>query len=256
MIEPERTPYGDVFLIIGIFAAIFMLIVFYVAANQEPEPVPDPVVVTIAPTEIPTTAPTPMPVPTESQQELMARTNGFHMREWLHWFRPDVTGINTTLGSKDLSAWVTVYDYLFMDVYHYHSVSWGTTAFFRESPQPGYKYLFVFVNYYTDGDDVRPWVFDASRFAVHANGIAYYPDDIYNPRLSNQGTRSPLELCTHRRSKRSVWLQGCTGFGQRDYPGRKAGCNLRREVECAGRLYRVPSPGIREHRKHHSPRRV
>jgi hypothetical protein len=152
----------------------------YVAANQVPEPAPVPVVVTTLPTEILTTAPTPTPVPTESIDSLMARTNGFHMREWLHWWRPDVQGINGQ-GTKDLSAWVTVYNWTFLPNYHYHSVSWGTTTFFKETPEPGMKYLFVWINYYTDGDDVRPWVFDASRFNVHANGIAYYPDDIYNP---------------------------------------------------------------------------
>lgn len=180
MIQPERTPFQDVFLVAGIFLLVFVGLIVYVAANQTPEPVtPAP---TPAPTltETPAPTPTPAPEPTESLNDLMLRTNGYHMRDWLHWYRQDVQGINGQ-GTKDLSAWITVYDYLFTPNYHYHSVSWGTDAFFRESPAPGMKYLFVFINYYTDGYDVRPYVFDSSRFNVHANGVAYYPEDIYNP---------------------------------------------------------------------------
>jgi len=148
----------------------------YHGLTDTPLPTPEP---TPEPTSEPTTA-IPTPVPTIDLTELMLSTNGYHMRDWLHWYRQDVQGINGE-GKKDLSTWVTVYGYKVLPQYHYHSVSWGTLSFFLEKPDDGMDYLFVFINMYSDGDDVRQHLFSRNSFTVGINGTTYYPTDIYNP---------------------------------------------------------------------------
>lgn len=88
---------------------------------------------TTAPTPEPTIEipePTPIPVPTESESAFMARTNGYHLREYLHWFKADVEGIQPGPDNTgDLSGWVTVYGYKILPSYHCilprgHESSW------------------------------------------------------------------------------------------------------------------------------------
>ena len=149
---------------------------------ETPTPTPTP---TPEPTEEPTMEPTPTPEPTESLQSLMLRTNGYHMREWLHWYREDVQGINTQ-GTKDLSTWVTVYGYKDLPKYHYYSVSWARNFVVR--PEPGMKFVFILINIYSDtitdsgtGDDVRQYGFSQNHFALHIDGSTYYPEDMEYP---------------------------------------------------------------------------
>lgn len=156
-----------------------------VADVTAPDPTP-----TATPTEIPTPTPTPTPIPTESLNDLMLRTNGYHIREWLHVYREDVQGIDgedvlSGHGLKDLSYWVTVYGYRFLPSYHYHDLQWGTRSFRLMRPEYyGNKFLFVYVNSYTDGDDVRMYGVKQRNFVLHINGSMYFPHlpgDMYNP---------------------------------------------------------------------------
>jgi hypothetical protein len=131
-----------------------------------PEPTPEPEI-----TEL-----TPEPVPTESEQAYMLRTGGYYMREWHHWFRENANNFG-----EDLSTWVTVYNYKTMPQYHYYSVSWARD--FLQKPEPGMKYLFVFVNMYSDGDDARQYGFKQHAFTVNIGDTMYYVDESYDPTL-------------------------------------------------------------------------
>ena len=175
---------GLVMLIVLLFLALLMLVTSgcvtaakntYAGIMATPTPVPTP-----EPTPEPTTPePTPVPYITEDPALYMLRTGGYHMRDWVHWFRADVQGINGE-GKKDLSTYVTVYGYKFMPLYHYWSVSWAR-KFLVKPDYPGDQFLFVFVNMYSDGDDVRQYGFDYNHFRVQIGDRVYYPDHIEYP---------------------------------------------------------------------------
>ena len=147
----------------------------YANLMATPTPEPTPVPTTIEPTP----EPTPTPIVTEDPRLFMLRTGGYHMRDWVHWFRPDVQGINGE-GKKDLSTWVTVYGYKFMPSYHYWSVSWAR-KFLVKPDYPGDQFLFVFVNMYSDGDDVRQYGFDYQHFRLQIGDRIYNPDSFEYP---------------------------------------------------------------------------
>lgn len=132
------------------------------------ESTPEP---TMTITEIPTPSPLPTPEPTIDIRQEMVSTNGYYLREWLHWYRPDVDGL------KDLSTWTTVYDFRFFDRLHFWSVSWNRPMI--EMPETGMKYLLVYINTYTDGDNVRQWLF--RNYIVISKGVAYYPEEVIAP---------------------------------------------------------------------------
>jgi hypothetical protein len=138
-------------------------------AFPTPTPTPEPV-----PT-IATPEPTPTPIPTEDPRVYMLRTNGRMMNQWHHWVRENVSGY------QDMSTWVTVYGYKMLPFYHFHDSLWGSKTFRKQSPAAGMQYLFVFVNIYADGDDVRQWLFPARDYVVYINGTPYYPEDITRP---------------------------------------------------------------------------
>jgi len=140
-------------------------------ATPTPTPVP--------PTPEPTPTPTPTPEPTIDINQIMLQTNGYHMRDWVHWFRADVTGINRTMDTQDMSTWVTVYGYKFMPSYHFYSVSWARN--FLVKPEKDMQFLFVFVNMYADGADTRQYLFGQKSFSAHYNGRTYYPEDLEYP---------------------------------------------------------------------------
>lgn len=142
-------------------------------ATPIPTPTPAP------PTPEPT--PTPIPEPTLSPEAYRALHNGYLEREWLFWFRPDVSGL------KDMRVFTTVYAHKFLPNYHYQSVSWGTRTYFKISPDPGYKFLFIFVNMYLDdtngAQDTRMSSMNADHYYVQYNGTILYPDESMMPEV-------------------------------------------------------------------------
>jgi hypothetical protein len=176
MIEPERTPFQDIktYLLIGIL--VFVGLIYFVAANQPPEPVPVPIVPTTAPTEIPTPIPTPAPVPTLDWSQCGVQDNCYHLKEWAMWYRQDANNFG-----EDLRAWFTVYDFKVMKSYHYHSVSWNRN--FKETALPGWTYLVIFINLYSDGDDTRMYVFPRHLFNIQVRDQLYSPEDEIDPTL-------------------------------------------------------------------------
>lgn len=80
-----------------------------------------------------------------------------------------------------MRIWTTVYAHKFLPNYHYQSVSWGTRTYFKESPDPGMQFLFVFINMYLDdtggGQDTRMYSMNADHFYIQYNDTLIYPYD-------------------------------------------------------------------------------
>jgi hypothetical protein len=127
----------------------------------------------------------PVVMVTEDPILYMLRTNGLPMREFYHWFRESVQGINSQ-GTKDLSTYVTVYDYKFMDSYRWWSVSWYRKFVVKPDDKED-QFLFIFANIYSDdrgnglGDDVRQYAMGCDHFAVQADSRIYQADYIEYP---------------------------------------------------------------------------
>lgn len=147
------------------------------------------------PTPVPTPEPdptpelevteTPEPVVTEDPAAYMLRTNGYKMRTYYQWFRPNVQGINGE-GKKDLHTLATVYDYKFMDSYHWYSVSWARRFVVKPDDRAD-QFLFIFANIYSDdtgngaGDDVRQYAPNCDNFAVQVGDRVYQADYLEYP---------------------------------------------------------------------------
>lgn len=144
-------------------------------ATPTPTPTPE---ITTAP---PTPEPTPTPAPTIDIRKQMLRTNGHYMREWAHWFRPDVEGIRPgPEDTGDLSSWVTVYGYKLLPSYHWYSVSWARNFLVRPEDRNN-QFLFFFVNEYIDEYSTRQFGFDCQHFGASYKGRMYYPDPLEYP---------------------------------------------------------------------------
>jgi hypothetical protein len=187
MIQPERSEMQDM-MEAGIGIAILLIVVTYFSFQLGVITFDEPAKINITPnvTEIITEVPTeePTPIPTIDEKEFMLSHNGYELREWVHWFRADVEGIGNATGTRqdtgDLSTYVTVWGYKFMPSYHYYSVSWGRN--FLEKPD--YKddqFLFIYVNSYSDGDDVRQYGIDYNHFSLQIGDRMYYPDFFDSP---------------------------------------------------------------------------
>ena len=140
---------------------------------------PTPVPTEPTPEPTPTLEPTPLPTITENPISYMVRTSGYYLREWHHWFRSDVQGINGE-GKKDLSTWVTIYDYKFLDQYRWYSVSWARNFVVKPDDKEN-RFLFVFINMYSDdrgnglGDDVRQYGMGCDHFFVQISDNTLVP---------------------------------------------------------------------------------
>jgi hypothetical protein len=181
MIRPERTPYQDAILIIVLFLLGSLILFGYVVSKEmtKVKAAQKPTATTTPITTALTTAPTQAPAPAESVQDFMLRTNGYHLRDWVHWFRADTTGINRSMDTQDMSTWVTVYGYKFMPSYHFYDISWARNRLIK--PDSGMQFLFIFVNMYADGADTREYLFGQKSFAAQYNGRIYTPDDLEFP---------------------------------------------------------------------------
>lgn len=152
-----------------------------ITPTPEPTPVP-------TPTPEPTPTPTPTPEPTPDYSFCGNENNCHKLRDWVFWFRPDVEGLGNASGIRkdtgDLRTFATVYGYRYLPSYHWHSVSWGSRAFFLEKPAENMKFLFVFVNIYSDdtngAGDVRQYGYEKSHFVVQVKDRLYYPDESYD----------------------------------------------------------------------------
>jgi hypothetical protein len=64
-----------------------------------------------------------------------------------------------------------------LDSYHWHSVSWGSRAFFLQKADPGMKYIFVYINLYSDD---RP-VSDSAGFTQYG-----YPQEHWRVQVKDK----------------------------------------------------------------------
>jgi hypothetical protein len=133
-----------------------------------PTPTPEP-----TPTPIPT--PTPTPEPTLSPEQYLEQYGGLKMGQRLSWMREDVDG------RKDIRTHVTVYDWRTFGTVEWHSVSWN--QYFREGAGDGMKFLFVFVNAYTDEGSARTWGIQPDQFAVEIKGEMYHRTEKLLPEI-------------------------------------------------------------------------
>lgn len=142
---------------------------------DKPEPEqPAPINLTPIPERV-TAAQTPTPIPTPDYTGCGWEDKCFHIREWYSWFRENVSGY------QDLSTHATIYGYKLLPNYHYQDPLWGTRSYFKISPEPGYKFLFVFVNVYSDGDDVRQYGIQPHKFMLQIKDKLYYKEDLEFP---------------------------------------------------------------------------
>lgn len=162
-------------LIAVLFIVGFLFVKGWYADMHRPVTI-EPVAVVENVTNITPATTEPTPEPTESLEEFMARTNGYHIRDWHFWFRENANNFG-----ENLRTWATVYDYLVLPNYHYWSVSWGRKL--KETPSPGMKYLFVFVNTYSDGDDARQHIIEPHNWYVQINTTLYRPEETIDPTL-------------------------------------------------------------------------
>lgn len=129
-----------------------------VTATPEPTPTPAP------PTPEPTHTPTPEP--TLSKEQFMSTYGGLPMGQWLNYNRENVSGY------KDLNVHVTVYGYRMFPKVDWYSVSWG--QYFPTGAGEGKKFLFVFVNMWSDPESPRQWIMDKDHWYVQI-GDQLYP---------------------------------------------------------------------------------
>jgi len=144
-----------------------------------PYPTPTPTApVTMIPerVDIPAAVVSIVPIPTENKADYMERTNGRDEKELYKFFRNNVSG------NQDLMIYATVYGHNFYQDYHTWSDSWS--EYFRETPAPGYQFLFVYVVVWVDtetGDDCRPYGFDKDHWRVQYGNRIYEPIKYYDP---------------------------------------------------------------------------
>jgi len=141
------------------------------AAFPPPTPTPTPI-----PTPEPTPIPTPTPPPPPDYSNCNAAQNCYGLKEWHHMYIPEVVGRGI-----DLVLHATVYDWVIIDgPYHYHSVTQGTRAFEEHWPYPGFKFLIIMVNVYSD-TDAQPYGIPRRDWYVQVKDRVYSYDWDYDP---------------------------------------------------------------------------
>ncbi|MGA2122163.1 MAG: zinc ribbon domain-containing protein [Methanoregula sp.] len=117
----------------------------------------------------PPVTPTVIPTTPETKEEYMHRTGGMYLGQGFIINRQNVSGY------KDLKVNVSVYRYRFFDGFNESGdAASGTTVYIPRVPDPGEKFLFVFVRMEMPGtdetNDPRMWGFSSSLFAIQYNG--------------------------------------------------------------------------------------
>ena len=105
----------------------------------------------------------------ETESDRVHRLGGLYLTEEYPISRSNVSGL------KNLNADVSVYAYRFLDAYNESAAdTWGTDFYWLRTPDPGQKFLFVFVKFEMLGtsgyNDPRMWGFDSHHFAVQYRG--------------------------------------------------------------------------------------
>ena len=164
-LEAEKTMMHDyiaVIIVIAIVTAGFFMLVWKPDKPKTIEPVasiPEPTSTIVELT------PTPTPEPTLSKEQYMEMYGGLPMGSWLSWERDNVSGY------QDMKTHVSVSGYKEYITVQWWSVLWG--KYFREGAGENNKFLFVFVNSYSDDNMTKMWGIQPSQFYADVNGQIY-----------------------------------------------------------------------------------
>lgn len=144
---------------------------------KTPTPTPTPLP-TPTPTPTPTPIPTPTAIPTIDPHYVDPYVHGERWEgQWFKWLRQDVVGL------QDMHVGIVVYRHVWLDGYTWWNGAMGN--YYRQEPNPGYRYLAVFIHEEMFGDnqtyDPRMWVFDDNAFRVQYNEKIYSTNLEYNP---------------------------------------------------------------------------
>lgn len=172
--KPERYAYQDEVEIAGVILAIFTFFIIMGTFSNPPAPVVAPVVDT-TPLPTPVINETVTAEPTLSEEQIFETTGGLSMGEWLSWMRKDVEGL------KDMSTHVTVYGYRMFGTVDWYSTSWG--QYFKQGAGDNQKFLFVFVNSYSDDGSARTWGILPNQFRVQIKDEIYEPSKVLKPEI-------------------------------------------------------------------------
>ena len=167
-IQPERY-FGQNLLEIIICLLILSGICFFTIWPMIYEPDPAPAIEPV-PTPEPTqnvtvVELTPEPTPTLSKEQIMEMTGGIPMGQWISVSRDNVTGY------QDMNLHTRVWGYRIFNSVEWYSVSWGD--YFRTGAGDDSKFLFVFVDTFTDEGSARMWGLQPIQYYVNINGKTY-----------------------------------------------------------------------------------
>jgi|WetSurMetagenome_2_1015567.scaffolds.fasta_scaffold58533_2 hypothetical protein len=103
-------------------------------------------------------------------------------------------GENFSFGTGKVASVGTVYRYWINDTYHWHNDMDNHYYTEPDRPQPGYKYLFVFVQMINTGD-TRVWYPPSANIVVHYNGVTYTRDENhFIPDKARSEDETPVEI--------------------------------------------------------------
>lgn len=173
MKRSEPTLYSE-----GIQAAVIiigMIILFAGYQILTAPPAPESPAPNITESYVIVETPTPTPVPTRTltiQQE-MAATNGLPLGRYVSYRRENVSGL------KDIAAHIAVTGYREFGSVQVFNASWG--RYWREGAGNGMKFIFVFLDVYSDEGSARTWGIQPEQFALAINGQTYNQTQILDP---------------------------------------------------------------------------
>ena len=141
-----------------------------------PEPTPEPTSIAVIETTTPEPAPTPEPTPTMSEEQLMEQSNGLRMGKWISFTRLNVSGY------KDLTFHTRVWGWTEAPSVEWWSYQWG--RYFRDGPGGDNKYLFVYVDSYSDEGSARMWGLACDNYYVDVKGSVHqFTEDLLLPAI-------------------------------------------------------------------------
>lgn len=173
--QPERYLYQDWVEICAVLLGLFALLILTGLVSLSSAPVAPVVNITPEPVAIVPVVVNITTEPTMSTEQVFETTGGLHMREWLSWKREDVEGL------KDMSTHITVYGYRMFGTVDWYSVSWG--QYFKEGAGDNEKFLFVFVNSYSDEGMARTWGILPNQTRVQIGTEIYEPSSVLLPEI-------------------------------------------------------------------------
>jgi hypothetical protein len=95
-------------------------------------------------------------------------------------------------GEGKIASEGTVYRIWINETYHWHNDM--DNKYYLQTPKPGNKYLFVFINVYNKGD-TRVWPPNSGNVVVHYNGQIFSTDPThYLPDISSDREAKPIEV--------------------------------------------------------------